>query len=81
MARPPAENPSDGFGSGATAATLHAVQLCWAKGVFIGRLTHRFWKLTLQVWLARDNPGRGRSLLWISVRILQLTPHTSMVSC
>lgn len=35
------------------AAFYNAIQSCWGSGVFIPELSHRFWRLTLQVcWIA-----------------------------
>lgn len=39
----------DGFFLSQTVATLRAMRACWAPGIIIPELSHRFWRLNLQV--------------------------------
>ncbi|XP_034252790.1 conserved oligomeric Golgi complex subunit 2 [Thrips palmi] len=44
------KSTSDQFQLSPTAATWAAAQMCWNSKIFLFQLTHRFWKLTLQVF-------------------------------
>ncbi|KAG8951414.1 hypothetical protein FRC04_006185 [Tulasnella sp. 424] len=57
------------------AAFYNAIQSCWGSGVFIPELSHRFWRLTLQLlsryrsWLDSNLPPREQPLPSTSVDI------------
>lgn len=64
-----------------TATAWHCLMRCWANGVFLHQLTHRFWKLNLQI-LARYYTWVGEALeqKWPSESLAPNTIHSDM-SC
>jgi len=45
-----------------TEVVMTSIQKCWDPSIFIAALTHRFWKMTLQI-LARYSKAAGVSIL------------------
>ena len=49
LTHPPKELQAEGFVSVQASAFFHAMQSIWSGKVYIPELSHRFWRLTLQV--------------------------------
>ncbi|XP_026279723.2 conserved oligomeric Golgi complex subunit 2 [Frankliniella occidentalis] len=74
----------------ATVAAWSAAQMCWNPNIFLHQLTHRFWKLTLQIfaryyswtgealrekWTAENGVTRLSFLVWLFCDIKLIAGH------
>lgn len=60
----PFTDGSSGYKLALVSTVKSSIQTCWKKGVYLYTLTHRFWKLTLQIlarlitWLTAIGQGQ-----------------------